>query len=96
MQWNRFALSVFASTAATGAYDMSLKSLFLQLLLCTSALCWTVPVEHTRPYPIAGDAAAVGFRYNYCLARTTGFSLGDPHSSHQAHVALAMAPPKAL
>ena len=28
-----------ASTAAKGAYDMLLKSLFLRLLLCTSALC---------------------------------------------------------
>ena len=39
MQWNRIALSVSASTAAKGAYDMSLKSFFLGLLLCTSALC---------------------------------------------------------
>ena len=28
MQWNCFALSVFASAAAKGAYDMSLKSFF--------------------------------------------------------------------
>ena len=38
MQWDRIALSVSASTAAKGTYDMSLKSFFLQLLLCTFAL----------------------------------------------------------
>ena len=33
---------------------MSLKSLSLLLLLCTSALCLTIPVGHTHLYPIAG------------------------------------------
>ena len=38
MQWNRFALSMSASAAAKGAYDMSLKSFLFDflfaLLLC--------------------------------------------------------------
>ena len=38
VQWTCFAISVFTSTAAKGAYDMSLKSFFLRLLLCTPAL----------------------------------------------------------
>ena len=54
MQWTCFAISVFTSTTAKGAYDMSLKSFFLRLLLCTPALFGTVPVVHTHLYPIAG------------------------------------------
>ena len=60
MQWTCFAILVFTSTAAEGAYDMSLKSFFLRLLLCTPALFCTVPVVHTHLYPIAGGGGGPG------------------------------------
>ena len=42
---------------------MSLKSVSLRLLRCTSALCLTVPVVHTHLYPTVVGERVVRGRY---------------------------------